>query len=80
VAYRTRIGEPGALSVAQSLAAQIDNPALDGLLETAWLSIPATDVGGHANVPAPAGSVGVARWRSQQRGDAHGLGRSPGKV
>jgi len=69
VAYRTRIGEPGALSVAQSLAAQIDNPALDGLLETARLSIPATDVGRHANAPAPAGSVGVARRRSQRRGD-----------
>jgi hypothetical protein len=32
--YRARIGEPGAISVARSLAAEIDNPALDGLLET----------------------------------------------
>jgi DNA-binding SARP family transcriptional activator len=31
--YRARIGEPGAASVARSLAAEIDNPALDGLLE-----------------------------------------------
>lgn len=33
--YRTRIGEPGADSVARSLAAEIENPALDGLLQTA---------------------------------------------
>ena len=30
--YRARLGEPGAFEAAQSLAAQIDNPALDGLL------------------------------------------------
>lgn len=29
--YRARLGEPGALDVARSLAAQIDNPALDEL-------------------------------------------------
>lgn len=29
--YRARLGEPGALAAARSLAAQIDNPALDGL-------------------------------------------------
>jgi DNA-binding SARP family transcriptional activator len=33
--YRVRIGEPGAAVVARSLAAEIDNPALAGLLETA---------------------------------------------
>ena len=31
--YRARLGEPGALDVARSLAAQIDNPALDVLFE-----------------------------------------------
>ena len=30
--YRARLGEPGAFEAAQSLAAQIDNPALDDLL------------------------------------------------
>jgi len=30
--YRARLGEPGALDAARSLAAEIDNPALDGLL------------------------------------------------
>ena len=35
--YRARIGESGAISVAASLAAEIDNPALDSLLETADL-------------------------------------------
>jgi DNA-binding SARP family transcriptional activator len=30
--YRARLGEPGALDAALSLAAEIDNPALDGLL------------------------------------------------
>ena len=33
--YRARLGEPGAIDVARSLAAQIDNPALDGLFESA---------------------------------------------
>ncbi len=33
--YRARIGEPGAVSVARSLAAEIDNPAVERLLETA---------------------------------------------
>jgi hypothetical protein len=33
--YRARIGEPGAASVAPSLAAEIDNPALHPLLATA---------------------------------------------
>jgi DNA-binding SARP family transcriptional activator len=37
--YRARLGEPGALDVARSLAAQIDNPALDELFESAELSI-----------------------------------------
>lgn len=32
--YRVRLGEPGALDVARSLAAQIDNPALDELFES----------------------------------------------
>jgi hypothetical protein len=31
IAYRARLGEPGALDAARSLAAQIDNPALDDL-------------------------------------------------
>jgi hypothetical protein len=31
--YRARLGEPGALDAARALAAQIDNPALDGLLD-----------------------------------------------
>ena len=31
--YRARLGEPGALEAAESLAAQIDNPALDGLFQ-----------------------------------------------
>src|SRR5919106_1008409 len=35
--YRARIGESGAAFVARSLAAEIDNPALDSLLETADL-------------------------------------------
>jgi hypothetical protein len=35
--YRARLGESGALDAAQSLAGQIDNPALDDLLETADL-------------------------------------------
>ncbi|HET9544185.1 MAG TPA: tetratricopeptide repeat protein [Gaiellaceae bacterium] len=30
--YRARLGEPGAAEAARSLAAQVDNPALDGLL------------------------------------------------
>ena len=34
-AYRARLGEPGALDAARSLAAQIDNPALDKL-ELTW--------------------------------------------
>jgi tetratricopeptide (TPR) repeat protein len=36
--YRSRLGEPGALDAARSLAAQIDNPALGGLLTGAGLS------------------------------------------
>jgi DNA-binding SARP family transcriptional activator len=32
-AYRARLGEPGALDAARSLAAQIDNPALETLLD-----------------------------------------------
>jgi DNA-binding SARP family transcriptional activator len=36
--YRARLGEPGALDAARSLAAQIDNPALDELLGSAELS------------------------------------------
>jgi hypothetical protein len=33
--YRARLGVPGALDVACSLAAQIDNPALEKLVESA---------------------------------------------
>jgi hypothetical protein len=33
--YRARIGEPGADSVARALAAEIENPALQRLVETA---------------------------------------------
>ena len=36
--YRARLGEPGALDVARSLAAQIDNPAVPMLLEAEELS------------------------------------------
>jgi DNA-binding SARP family transcriptional activator len=36
--YRARLGEPGALEAARSLAAQIDNPAVGGLLASAELS------------------------------------------
>jgi DNA-binding SARP family transcriptional activator len=36
--YRARLGEPGALDAARSLAAQIDNPALGKLLASAELS------------------------------------------
>lgn len=32
--YQARLGEPGALDAARSLTAQIDNPVLDGLLES----------------------------------------------
>lgn len=39
--YRARLGEPGALDVARSLAAQIDNPALDRLFESVQPRIPA---------------------------------------
>lgn len=41
--YRARIGEPGAISVARSLAAEIDNPALAGLLEPGELNAVGTD-------------------------------------
>ena len=37
IVYRSRLGEPGALDAARSLAAQIDNPALGGLLAGAGL-------------------------------------------
>ena len=37
--YRVRLGEPGALDAARSLAAQIDNPTLDKLLEAEGLSV-----------------------------------------
>jgi hypothetical protein len=33
--YRARLGEPGALDAARSLAAQIDNPVLADLLGSA---------------------------------------------
>ena len=36
--YRARIGEPGALSVARSLAAQIDNPTIGELFESPELA------------------------------------------
>jgi hypothetical protein len=32
--HRARLGEPGALEQARSLAAQVDNPALDALVES----------------------------------------------
>jgi DNA-binding SARP family transcriptional activator len=38
ILYRARLGEPGALDAARSLAAQIDNPALDELLAVEELS------------------------------------------
>ena len=39
--YRARLGEPGALDAARSLAAQIDNPALDDLFGLDELSLDA---------------------------------------
>jgi hypothetical protein len=36
--YRARLGEPGALDAARSLAAQIDNPAIGNLLASGELS------------------------------------------
>ena len=33
--FRARLGEPGALDAARLLAAEIDNPAVPGLLESA---------------------------------------------
>jgi hypothetical protein len=36
--YRARIGEPGALSAARSLAAQIDNPTIGDLLDSPELA------------------------------------------
>jgi tetratricopeptide (TPR) repeat protein len=36
--YRARVGEPGALSVARSLATQIDNPTIGNLLESQELA------------------------------------------
>jgi DNA-binding SARP family transcriptional activator len=36
--YRARLGEPGALDVARSLAAQVDNPALAGVVDAGLLS------------------------------------------
>jgi len=46
--YRSRLGEPGAASVARSLAAEIDNPALARLFETGEFSAvrAARDAGG----------------------------------
>lgn len=39
--YRARLGEPGALEAAQSMATQIDNPALDELMRSAELAVTA---------------------------------------
>jgi hypothetical protein len=39
--YRARLGEPGALDAARSLAAQIDNPALGELMRVETLSVDA---------------------------------------
>jgi DNA-binding SARP family transcriptional activator len=51
--YRVRIGEPGAISVARSLAAEIDNPALAGLLDTGELTAIGTEVGQRSRADAP---------------------------
>ena len=40
--YRARLGEPGAAEAARSLAAQVENPALDGLLELEELAADAS--------------------------------------
>jgi DNA-binding SARP family transcriptional activator len=40
--YRARLGEPGALDAARSLAAEIDNPALDDLFRVEELTMDAT--------------------------------------
>jgi hypothetical protein len=42
--YRSRIGDPGAVSVARSLAAEIDNPALAGLLDASPTSWPTSSL------------------------------------
>ena len=38
--YRARLGEPGALHVARSLASQVENPALSSLLDVAVAAAP----------------------------------------
>jgi tetratricopeptide (TPR) repeat protein len=43
--YRARLGERGALEAAESLAAQIDNPALDGILASSGGETSPTTVG-----------------------------------
>lgn len=56
--YRARVGEPGAASVARSLAAQIDNPALDGLLESVeGTATGARDGASRSSVEAPGGQA-----------------------
>jgi tetratricopeptide (TPR) repeat protein len=51
--YRARIGEPGAVAAARSLAAEIDNPALANLLETGEVNAVGTEVGQRSRAAAP---------------------------
>jgi hypothetical protein len=37
--YRARLGEPGALAAARSLAAEIENPAIKSLIGSAETSV-----------------------------------------
>jgi hypothetical protein len=39
--YRARLGEPGALAAARSLAAEVDNPVLADLVDAAGTGVPA---------------------------------------
>jgi tetratricopeptide (TPR) repeat protein len=51
--YRVRIGEPGAASVVRSLAAEIDNPAVAGLLDTGELAAVGTEGDQRSRADAP---------------------------
>ena len=51
--YRARIGEPGAVAAARSLAAEIDNPARANLLETGEVNAVGTEVGQRPRAVAP---------------------------
>jgi DNA-binding SARP family transcriptional activator len=52
-AYRARLGEPGAIDVARSLAAQIDNPAVRGLPGRGASQSRVTGAAGRAQTTSP---------------------------